>query len=366
MVLRKDLDSEKVRFTSARSARTCLLSQQLFGDDNHFDMSSVPSISTDTSSAAYKKAKKQYLKTTKARNKDVELDWTPFRAAEKKYKAHFPPPDLSQVLDLATLDASRAEEIKLGGWCGSSNVVDYREIRLNHNGDRKAYSIPSIPGATSPASMKPSLISIKSGLVVLPSFLSPDDQRHLIQWSLTGQARNPNPTNLDAHYLLPDEGLWNAYAKSRKGDFLDETVQPRTFSSTENTPEPPGPRKLIANQSVSPSNFHTVSSSPKTPPTPSTTLTSAPCSALIRKLRWANIGWYYHWGTKQYDFTRGKADINPEIRNVCKKAVESINWEDVFGVSSDLTWGEDGPDWRNWTNSYGNYISLHQRIQRWD
>ena len=100
------------------------------------------------------KAKKQYTKTTKARNNDVELDWTPFRAAEKKYKAHFLQPDLSQVLDLATLDTSRAEEIKLGGWYGSSEVVDCREIRLNQNDGRKAYSVTRIPGATSSTSIK--------------------------------------------------------------------------------------------------------------------------------------------------------------------------------------------------------------------
>ena len=195
------------------------------------------------------------------------------------------------------------------------------------------------------------------GLVILPSFVAPEEQRHLIQWSLTGQARSPNPTNLDAHYLLPEEGLWNTYVKSKHGAFLDEIIQPRTFSSAENAPEPPGPRKLIANTPMSSDNFHSVSSSPKTPPTPSTTLPPAPCSALIRKLRWANIGWYYHWGTKQYDFTKGKADINLKIRNVCKNAVESINWEDVFGGSNDLNWGDEGPDWHNWTDSYGDYIS---------
>ena len=319
-------------------------------------MSTSPSISTDTSSTAYKKAKKQYLKTIKARNKDVELDWTPFRAAEKKYKAHFPPPDLSQVLDLATLDSSRAEEIKLGGWCGSLNAVDFREIK--QNGGRKAYSVTRIPGATSPTSIKRNLIyqSI-SGLVIFPSFLPPEEQRHLIRWSLTVQARPPNPTNLDAHYLLPEEGLWNAYMKS-KDAFLDQIIQPCTFLSTENAPEPPGPRKLIANEPVSPSNFHSVSSSPKIPPIPSTTLPPAPCSALIQKLRWANIGWYYHWGTKQYDFTKGKADINPKIRNICKNVVESINWEDVFSVSTDLDWGDEGPGWHNWTDLYGNCISL--------
>lgn len=198
--------------------------------------------------------------------------------------------------------------------------------------------------------------------MILPSFLSPEEQRHLIQWSLTVQARHPNPTNLDAHYLLPEEGLWNAYMKSRTGAFLDEIIQPRTFSSTENAPEPPGPRKLIANDPVSLSNFHSVSSSPKTLPRPSTTLPPAPCSALIRKLRWANIGWYYHWGSKQYDFTKGKATIDPKIRNVCKNIVDSISWEDVFDVPSDLNWGDEDPDWHSWPDLYGNYISPLQHV----
>ena len=202
----------------------------------------------------------------------------------------------------------------------------------------------------------------KSGLVILPSFLSPEEQRHLIQWSLTVQARHPNPTNLDAHYLLPEEGLWNAYVKSRTGAFLDEIIQPRTFSSTKNAPEPPGPRKLIANDPVSLSNFHSVSSSLKTLPRPSTTLPPAPCSALIRKLRWANIGWYYHWGSKQYDFTKGKAAIDPKLRNVCKNIVDSINWEDVFDVPSDLNWGDEDPDWHSWPDLYGNYISPLQHV----
>lgn len=107
---------------------------------------SPATISTDTSSSSYKKAKRQYLKTTKNRNKDIELDWTPFRAAEKKYKARFPVPDLSNVLDLATLDDSRGDEVAQGGWAGNSNAVDYREIKLNKT-DQKAYIIPRVPGA---------------------------------------------------------------------------------------------------------------------------------------------------------------------------------------------------------------------------
>lgn len=118
-------------------------------------MSESPSlgstIQADTTSIAHKKARRQYLKTTKNRNKDIELDWTPFRTAEKRYKAHFPPPDLRNVLDLATLDGARADEVKRGIWHGTNNAVEYQEIGLKQSscklGGQKAYVIPRVPGA---------------------------------------------------------------------------------------------------------------------------------------------------------------------------------------------------------------------------
>lgn len=109
-------------------------------------MSPATTISTDASSSAYKKAQRQHLKSTRNRSKDVELCWTPFRAAEKKYKARFPPPDLSHVLDMATLDDARANEIAHGGWRGSADVADYREIKTKMQSNQKAYILPRIPG----------------------------------------------------------------------------------------------------------------------------------------------------------------------------------------------------------------------------
>lgn len=101
----------------------------------------------DPSSSAYKKAKRQYIKATRARDHNIELDWTPFRAAEKRYKARFPPPDLSSVLDLATLDPCRVDEISRGGWTGRVDTVRYRDITGRDGSSAKAYAIPSIPGA---------------------------------------------------------------------------------------------------------------------------------------------------------------------------------------------------------------------------
>lgn len=105
---------------------------------------------TDTSSVAYKKARRQHLKSTRNRDKTIDLDLTPFRAAEKRYKARFPPPDLSQVLDLATLDDARSEEVAHSGWCGRADAVNYREIKLTGTARfcQKVYAIPRIPGAS--------------------------------------------------------------------------------------------------------------------------------------------------------------------------------------------------------------------------
>lgn len=105
----------------------------------------------DPTSAAYKKARRKFLKTTRNRDQQIEAEWTPFRAAEKKYKARFPPPDLSAVLDLALLDEEREDEISRGVWNGRCDASPYRKIELKgaakRSGKRKAYVFENRPGA---------------------------------------------------------------------------------------------------------------------------------------------------------------------------------------------------------------------------
>lgn len=97
----------------------------------------------DPNSQAYKKARRQFYKATKGRPPPSENDWTPFRAAEKKYKARFPPPDLSNVLDLAQLDSARSQEISQGVWKGSLDALEYSSLESSPT----AFTIPDIPGA---------------------------------------------------------------------------------------------------------------------------------------------------------------------------------------------------------------------------
>lgn len=192
----------------------------------------------------------------------------------------------------------------------------------------------------------------------MPGFLSPQKQKELIRWSLSKHARQPNETNLDTHYVLPSEGLWNAYLSARNDPQSDLLIRPRASTHPPHSEPPKGiPRQLIDNTPASPQTFHTLSATPKPPADPSPTVPSLPISSMIYKLRWANIGWYYHWGTKQYDFTRGKGEVDDLLRGICKKAVGSVDWGKVFSEG----WGEeDGErEWEKWNETYGQILSSH-------
>jgi alkylated DNA repair protein alkB family protein 1 len=106
----------------------------------------------DPTSREYKRARKHHYKSTKNRAESLDKDWTPFRAAEKEYKARFPPPDLSNVLDLALLDETRSSEIERGGWRGRLETTQVREIglediRISTARARKAFTVTGIHGA---------------------------------------------------------------------------------------------------------------------------------------------------------------------------------------------------------------------------
>lgn len=188
-------------------------------------------------------------------------------------------------------------------------------------------------------------------MVLLPAFVSPQDQRRLVRWSLRDHARHPNETNLDAHYLLPPEGVWNAHLQSRTAGTESPLI--RTRVSLDREPSSSGPRQLIANDPASVTNFSSLQSLPKLPPEPSTTVSDCIASDLVSKLRWANIGWSYHWGSKQYNFSKGKGEIDPFLRDLCRCAVSVVPWKEVFDEDDLNGWGED--DWRTWKETYGSY-----------
>ena len=187
------------------------------------------------------------------------------------------------------------------------------------------------------------------GLVILPSFVSEETQRDLIRWSLRDHARCPNETNLDTHYILPHSGLWSTYLSSP-----ETVVQPRHPSST-TLPNSPGPRRLVSNTPASPATLSLITSSPKPSSPPSEHAQPIGTAQLVSRLRWANIGWSYHWGTKQYDFARGVRPVGEPFRRVCTQVVRGIRWQEVFGdaATESLDGWEGASDWRAWQETYG-------------
>ena len=175
-----------------------------------------------------------------------------------------------------------------------------------------------------------------------------------MRWALCDQARHPNETNLDTHYHLPEEGLWNKYVRARQNVFEDAYIEPRACASSV-ADAPSGPRTLVSNEPASKDNYGAFLASPKPPPAPSTSAHPMRPAELVPKLRWANIGWSYHWGSKQYDFSKGRGTIDERIQSVCKDAVGRVPWDEVFGddQSAAQDWGDDGPDWRAWGDTYG-------------
>ena len=190
----------------------------------------------------------------------------------------------------------------------------------------------------------------------MPAFISKEKQRDLVKWSLARHARSPNDTNLDTHYFLPENGLWNAWLDARDDPAKDIVVQPKAEVQPQDIkPLLSGPRKLVNNESASPESFKAISTTPKPPQDPSPTVPPTPVSSLIYKLRWANIGWFYHWGTKQYDFAKGPGSIDEELRSVCIEAVKVVDWEKVHYQSDRAEWGPAGPDWDTWEETYGTF-----------
>jgi hypothetical protein len=181
-----------------------------------------------------------------------------------------------------------------------------------------------------------------------------------VRWSLKDHAKHPNETNLDTHYVLPKDGLWNTFLRSKEDPKGVPDIQPKASvcpsAPIDREANVGGPRQLISNEPATKDNFVKLASAPVAPAPPSFSARACPPSVLIPKLRWANIGWYYHWGNKQYDFARGKIPVSEIYKDVCKRAVKAVSWDSVFSIQSQGadSWGDE-PRWDSWTESYGRF-----------
>ena len=94
------------------------------------------SASLDLNSPAYKKALRLHNKSKKT---PAAEDLPQLREQEKAFKARFPPPSLSDTLDL-----SWDENIHGNTWKGTGTVTGLEEIKCLDG--KTAYTIDSVPG----------------------------------------------------------------------------------------------------------------------------------------------------------------------------------------------------------------------------
>lgn len=199
------------------------------------------------------------------------------------------------------------------------------------------------------------------GLVILPGYLAPEYQRDLVRWCLSEHARPPNITNLDAHYVVPEEGIWSIFCRTASVSGKS-TIPIKRRSSTKadaddhkneaEPPDPPQSRHSELKDKIDDGD-RPVSVSALT-----ADVTHATAFELLPKLRWANIGWFYNWGTKQYDFDLGRIDVEEPVRSICKEIVQFIDWSEVFERQNSLSSGrqsntETDDSWKDWETTYG-------------
>lgn len=191
----------------------------------------------------------------------------------------------------------------------------------------------------------------------MPGYLSPQDQRELIKASLDN-ARSPNENNLDTHYNVPAEGLWAAWKTfNHERIYNPGSVEPivETKTPTDSVMQTESKRTLIENKPASVENFEDMQAMAKLPAPPSSTLTPLPLSSILPRLRWSNIGHFYHWGTKSYQFDREHIPIPSDIKSVCQRAVRAIPWNHVWSNAADISAGEwelASPDFDQWHETY--------------
>lgn len=166
------------------------------------------------------------------------------------------------------------------------------------------------------------------GLVVLPAFFSPDEQKELVASCLVDYTQPPNRTNLDQHFILPQppSTLWSLYsdAVSRAPADNDQdapaeaVLQPRhatlTAEDALNYARMPDGRQLVQNtpgEELTPAD---VALTGAHLPEPSRSARTTPVTKLLKELRWTNIGLFYDVRAVEAPRVPPLADMRSRLR----------------------------------------------------
>ena len=163
----------------------------------------------------------------------------------------------------------------------------------------------------------------------------------MIYRALSAYTRPPNVSNLDTHWHIPKDGLWQQWVDERVGNNTDVSlVKPRQGSGEWNEDQQIAKdeeryqlhqRKENHDPNTSQMSAGTIGSSEKlrihdSDVSPSTSdLSRSGClpSTLIRRLRWVTLGFQYDWFTKEY-VTNSRSPFPTDFATICQTIVAAV------------------------------------------
>jgi hypothetical protein len=287
-----------------------------------------------------------------------------FRLVEKRYKSRLPPagtvlthtearrqrrqgaswrPALTDVWDLRALlpaGEPRVSERGNGEW-GEAQLPGVECVEIGRAGV-KAWAVKAIPGEARRAGLlsfggdcadrpvPPAPLS-RPGLVVLPAYLSPAEQRQMVGSCLADYTQPPNRTNLDQHFVLPEAPatLWSLYSAAAAARSAppgatapaaeEDVILPRhaflTAAEAAEYDRMPSGRTLVQNTEGERLTSEEVARTGSHRPEPSSSARPTPVTQLLKELRWTNIGLFYDVCPTICEWRRhGCADPGPPPR----------------------------------------------------
>jgi alkylated DNA repair protein alkB family protein 1 len=146
----------------------------------------------------------------------------------------------------------------------------------------------------------------------MPELLTPAAQRYITRQCLNTYAHSPNRNNLDAHYILPECGVWQHALQKINTDTSEDDMS--DGMATTMSQDPAGYYDND-NDDTSTSTLSDKGQRSTELPSPST---------LLRKLRWTTLGYQYNWAKKQY-YPEHRYAFPPDLAELTRIMVHAIN-----------------------------------------
>ncbi|KAJ1982302.1 hypothetical protein H4R34_001754 [Dimargaris verticillata] len=257
-----------------------------------------------------RRQQKRALFQKKARDAQGYVNETAFRQVERKYRTRIPPPDLSEVIDFRP-GATNHPDI-------ASRIVP---VALNPAWQTERRRLQHVFGQWTPGHHTGYMLLGFPGLIFIPNPFTPTAQRRLVKQCLRQHARPPHKSNLDAHYQVPDEGVWNRHEGAQCHGWDDADPRGQVPAALK-----PSPGNHCPNSTAATGQHQ----SPPPKPTPHATAT-----ALVPKLRWVTLGYQYDWSRKEY-FLNSPLAFPQDLDDLSRAIVTAIH--DVgYGVAGNTS-----------------------------